>query len=241
MKSVIQKINFNILLLLAVFSAQFNIACARQFTPENTVFAFDLHDVVLKTDYTRAIKTGVNELPKLPALKLLANPWAISKMVETKKRYGVNEKFFEEMAGEYPEIADCKETILKLANYQNINAPMLKTIKELKQLGYKVYIFSNISTESLNYLKTNQPELMSLFDGVQNPNQENNFTRKPKSQAYLLFKEQLEKNGDQNKTVIFLDDNKNNIKTANNMGFIGIRYKSPEKFKSRLCRLGIKF
>ena len=57
-----------------------------QITPENTIFAFDLHDVVLKTQTYKATIDFIKKYPHLTAIKLIFKHGAIK---EIKKKLAI--------------------------------------------------------------------------------------------------------------------------------------------------------
>ena len=100
--------------------------------------------------------------------------------------------------------------------------------KEIKSKGFKVYILSDLSKESYEY-DINLSDIFQIADGAtysfevgSNKPNTNNFTT-------LLTKYDLIPN-----ESIFIDDNPNNIKTANELGIHGIVFKNLEQCKKEL-------
>ena len=84
-------------------------------------------------------------------------------------------------------IKKLKEPILKMVNCQNINQDVLELAHEIKDLGFRLYLLSNIGIQALNNLYKRHPHLNRLFDGFYVPSPDNNYIRKPSLLTISLF------------------------------------------------------
>ncbi len=108
-----------------------------------------------------------------------------------------------------------------------IKPESIEYLKYIKEKGYKVYLLSNISKEAYEYISSF--EFFKIIDGGTYSYQIN--ICKPQKDIYLdlLGKYDLSAN-----ETIFIDDNVNNIKTANNLGIHGIVFNELEQVKNEV-------
>ena len=121
---------------------------------------------------------------------------------------------------------DDYEKIKKVISKDNFykTLPLLKNnydyIKSLKNKGYNLYLLSNITKESYEYLKT-IIDIDSIFDGGVYSYQEN--ILKPSKEIFELIVSRYNLN--KNETIYFDDMNKN-IVAGNEFGIKSILFKS---------------
>ena len=205
------------------------------FNPDNTIFAFDLHDVLLFGDHNKMLKLFWYETP-ITILPIIINPVAMYKLVRLIKTKKIDELIFQGLAEHYPSIKSLENLFLQVNNCQKIDFKIIDLIKKLKDDGYKIYVLSNIGEKSLKYISQKEAEVFDLFDGYYTPSEKNSYVRKPKTEFYNGFKEYLVAQKDNNKNIIFIDDLKKNIKSANELGFHGIIFKSPDQLRKQLIK-----
>ena len=100
-------------------------------------------------------------------------------------------------------------------------------IKGLKESGYNVYYLSNYSKKAYEECKSSV-EFMEYTDGGVLSFQAG--MTKPNPDMYKLL---LDKYGLNPEETVFVDDTKENIDVANELGFVGIVYESYEQMMSQ--------
>lgn len=98
-------------------------------------------------------------------------------------------------------------------------------IQQCKQSGYGLYILSNWDKESINVYKQQQPEFFNLFDGIVISGEEGLIKPDP-----LFFKKLLDRYNLDPATTVFIDDQKENIESAQTLGLFGIHCTSKGAF-----------
>lgn len=109
-------------------------------------------------------------------------------------------------------------------NYSYVDNRVLDLIKELKDQKYNVYLLSNINAHTVDAIKSSG--IFDIVDGYVLSYIEHQV--KPYISIYktLIDRYNLKVN-----ECLFIDDNENNIKTANKLGMIGKLVK-PDNYKS---------
>lgn len=104
----------------------------------------------------------------------------------------------------------------------------LEYIKKLKAMGYKIYLLTNITEDSYNYIN-NVINIEAVFDGGIYSYQEH--VIKPNPTIYNLFIDRFKLNKEE---TIFFDDKEKNIIAAHNAGIRGIVFNSIDDIKNNL-------
>jgi len=228
---------YALLLMLCTLGAQ--VEMARPYTPSNTVFFFDLHDVILKPDTGNRIKIALKN--PIGALRLGA-------YVMTNKHLANGEQLQVELERK----GDKKQAqvIRKLSAAYKVDKDVFALLQTLKAKGYTLCMASNIGAGHLNDLlddqhprnKVKQPEhitlrdVFALFDDLIFVDYESqDVIKKPDPRYYALIHDRCE----QFKNIIFVDDNKKNIGAAHACGLHGIRFTSAHKLSNDLKTIGI--
>lgn len=95
-------------------------------------------------------------------------------------------------------------------------------IKDLKQFGYKVYILSNIPEDDTKYLRS-----CGVFDNIDGGVFSYEYKKiKPDPEIFNIL---LEKYNLKASECLFLDDRKDNVESASNLGFETIEVKDSSK------------
>lgn len=119
----------------------------------------------------------------------------------------------------YPDMLE--ETNIVLQNWLQLMKPMQESIAFMKQVkddGYGVYILSNISQDSADFLKKTQ-RFFSLADGAVLSYEEK--INKPDPHIYEVLLQRYELNAGE---LLYLDDNVENVRQAEKMGIQGILF-----------------
>jgi putative hydrolase of the HAD superfamily len=101
---------------------------------------------------------------------------------------------------------------------------------ELKQRGYKIYILSNLATESYEFVK--KLDFFQKIDGGVFSTFEN--ACKPEEKLYRVLLERYNLNADE---CVFLDDKPENIEVAEKLGINGIVFTDFGTAKQQLEKL----
>lgn len=109
-----------------------------------------------------------------------------------------------------------------------------KIIEELKQQGYKLGLLSIHAKEWVEYMDKIY-DYHKLFDAISYSCTDN--ISKPDRKAYegLLIKLKAKPS-----ESLFIDDNPNFVKAAENVGIKGIVFKNPQQLRNALIKLNIK-
>ena len=216
------------------------IAKIGKVTPENTVFLFDLHHVVLQGDKTERLKQIWN-LPRKGSLGyLLINPWFIREVYKMyKDDHRCYEHYILQLTQKYPALEPYRLQLLDIGNTHDPNDDVLETLKRLKRKGFKLFVFSNIGSQTYAILQEELPELFSLFEDARICSAENNYTSKPSKIAYHEALEMLRSHGiDTKKTkIIFFDDKKGNLKPAKQLGIHALWFNNPYQLRKELRQI----
>ena len=129
-----------------------------------------------------------------------------------------------------PDFEDIKYILSKdnLSITYPLMSENLDYIKELKTNGYKLYLLTNITEDSYNYINT-IIDINSIFDGGIYSYQEHVIKPNPNIYNLLIDKFKLSK-----KETIFFDDKEKNIIAACNVCINGIVFNSINDIKNNL-------
>lgn len=209
------------------------------FTPANTTICFDLHDVVLKRNHFKRFKISLANL--ITSLKLAFN--------NTSRKGCVNGEEYAlrlRRRGFHQEA----ELVRQWAAAYEVNPEVLKIINTLKGLGYTVCIASNIGDQHLNDLinpeQLGDPavdqkqkdirEALDVFDELLSVNYTNDMVIAKPQPAYFNM---LQMRYGLYRQILFIDDNQQNIQTAQRCGLQALHFTSAEQLLKDLKELGI--
>ncbi len=142
-----------------------------------------------------------------------------------------NSELIEYLVKENQKYKDEIKQILSKENLKYMLPPkqeMIEYYKSLKQKGYKIYLCSNITKDTYNYIKDSF-EIIQLADGGVFSCFEN--ISKPNVEIYQKLIEKY--NLDIEKSIL-IDDTKRNITSANDIGLKGILFNNIEDIKEIL-------
>lgn len=204
-------------------------------SPEKFIFAFDLHDVILRLNLSQ-IANALIQIPFTDLLFLLLRPNTYYYLYNLAFKKIWVDQIYDELIFKYPNFVSLKPFFINLINAQKIDPHMVQIIKKLKKLGYSSYILSNIWQPAFQDFQKTHPELFDLFEGYYVPTKIGQYLHKPKLDFYLNFKKYiLEKEKD--KKIIFIDESFKNTKESIAAGFYGILFKSPEQLSAILKKI----
>lgn len=117
-----------------------------------------------------------------------------------------------------------------------INGEIIGTVSLINQIaekGYPLYALTNWSSETFP-LVVNDYEFFKLFKGIVVSGDEK--MAKPDSKFYKVL---IERYQIRPESTLFIDDNKDNVEAANQLGFHTVHFHSPEELEAELKRLSI--
>ena len=117
-----------------------------------------------------------------------------------------------------------------IVQYADPNRPLWKMMEEIRAKNHcKIFLLTNIDSQSLELLQQRYNSIFSLFDGVVASCSVG--LRKPNKEIYchLLSEYDLDPN-----LSVFIDDQKENLLAAKKVGIQGIQYKSIAQCKKQL-------
>lgn len=124
--------------------------------------------------------------------------------------------------------------VLELVNSPRvINQNVISIIKNLKEKGYRLGIFSNFTKSGAQFIKNNSL-ITSLFDTIVISSEI--ALAKPNHDAYKYLINKLDLPPQE---IIFIDDSQINIDAAENIGIKSILFKNSPILKKQLSKIGI--
>jgi len=142
-----------------------------------------------------------------------------------------NSELIEQLVRENLEYKNEIELILSKDSLKYMLPPKQEVIeyyKSLKRKGYKIFLCSNITKDTYNYVKDNF-EIIQIADGGVFSCFEN--ISKPNPEIYYRL---IEKYNLEIEKSILIDDTKRNVMSANDIGLSGILFNNIEDIKEFL-------
>ncbi len=200
----------------------------------DTIVAFDLHSVILKPDWKEIGRILWKWPHKFYLLSCAFRMKFIWKCLTLLFQEPTDEEYFALFQEYCPTLLPL---IIDLFNSFKPMNDMVCILKELKTKGYELHIVSNVGPRRFKALKKHLPQVINLFDRVKiNNGDVHHLIKKPSPE---FFRDYIRDNNPENKQIIFIDDNKHNIKAASGFGIIGIRFTSANQLCKSLKQLGI--
>ncbi len=205
-------------------------------TPQTTIIAFDLHNVVFKKQTRKIVMQGIRLLPQ-GTWRYTFSPRLWYRFYKIRSQSDVAEDIFQKMSLEYPGLARFRGDFIRLTNAQRPIPAVMNMIKGLKERGFSLYILSNIGQDTFQELSEVFPELQEYFNGAYTATAENNYVHKPHPEFYEGFKQFVNNDGHEGKQIVFIDDLKKNLSAAARCNIAGIHFTSPKKLQRILQNL----
>ena len=200
--------------------------------PHIDIIFFDLGNVLVHVYPERAVDKIALELG-LPPLAV-QDLWQEKGPLFTKLERGLIQpgQFVSELFdGKW---RDKKETALAaFASIFELNHSVVAVAKRLAK-NYRLSIISNTNEIHFNKIVTDYPEMIKLFESPITSNKVGSI--KPEPEIYLAALEQLKCRPQES---LFIDDKKENILAARDIGMVGIHYSTCNQLKDELEKLNI--
>ncbi len=214
-----------------------NIKKAEPLTPANTIILFDLHGVVFKHDYKKMLATFWHSPQKWSLMKDMLDPCLIWDMLKLLYRRPIPESFFMHLAHDYKKVKDVLPLLVRIANCQRVNWPIVALIKQLKKQGYECALLSNIGQRIYLDLQPHHKDVFHLFDHIMVATPETHYISKPNPKIYERFIKEINIH---NKHIVMIDDKHKNLRGGLLFGIIGILFTNTSELSKKLTSLGIQ-
>lgn len=213
-----------------------------------TIFLWDIHDVILEKHWGKIFLQALKYNQKWQLITHLKPRlfWDLNKFAwyHLFKGSCTDEFLYLIKKNNNPYLAKCFKICV---NYQQPIKGTIQIIRELSDLGYTHYVGSNIGHNTFQALidKNENPHVEHIFSHFNlvspqvvpyDPLRPKGLIRKPNPQFFHSFLERNNINLDEC-NVIFIDNNKKNIKIARSLGFIGIHFKTPDQLRKDLHKI----
>lgn len=207
------------------------------------IVLWDLHQVVLDRSMSDTAKTliSTNMLRGISKLNWTQLKDLVYLFLENLVREKSGEDYiYIAKKSDNPALADA---IIAIANAQRIMPGMQSIIKELDQLKVEQHVGSNIGRNAFDQLikHPNFEPIFSYMNLKKSQVVEYNQELPIQKPNPLFFRQYLDKNrlNPQKTRIIFIDDRKQNIDAARQLGLIGIHFKDANQLRKDLRELGI--
>ncbi|MGD9637885.1 MAG: HAD family hydrolase [Alphaproteobacteria bacterium] len=107
-------------------------------------------------------------------------------------------------------------------------SPSVNVLKNLKNKGYPLYGLTNWSHETIGYAKNRFP-FLNLLDGIVVSGEEK--VSKPDNEIFEILLKRYQLNPNE---TLFIDDNGDNIKTADKLGFDTIWFQNSDQLETEI-------
>ncbi len=216
----------------------------KNFTPQETVVALDLHDVVLDLSIRKVISTLYGFLVSNPShtLTLPINPlcWLRIYHILHDTPWAAEAIYDQLTARYYPGLAHSKTAFLHLCNPYDLNPHMAELINKLKKNNYRLAVCSNAGEQVFNASRQQYQGFFDKFDVI-GLSAAPDYLRKPNQEFFEAFKQKCHQElGQEELLFYFFDDKLKNAEAAKKAGMVGFVFKEPQRFKSDLLAHGIK-
>ncbi len=206
--------------------------------PENAKVVFDLHDVIIKWNRSwHLIKEHTFKKDNMLLPLYLFNIPLVIRVGSLLSR-GANGAEYTQLL-EQQKKSSAAQLIRNIAAEQNHIPGTVYIMQELKKAGYAIDLASNIGKRHLSDLqsKPEHDKVFELFDNL--------FVvdyaivpviKKPDGRYFQLYNQTFNK---EHKSVIFVDNDINNVRAAVQAGMVGIHFKHAQQLLLALQSLGV--
>jgi len=205
------------------------------YQPENTIIAFDIHDVIAHTDIYGMCNRAVNFEKKQEVLLRMFQIQFLKKLVSSMWKQLTFQNILPICDKYNPALS---ELMLDMATEQALKPEVVEILKKLKAAGYTLHIVSNIERRSLDVLKIKYPDVFDVFTVEYIPythhQKSGKLIRKP---DHKFFNDYLMTCVPEGHHVIFVDDLPKNIAGAAACGMHALMFINATELKYALEKL----
>jgi putative hydrolase of the HAD superfamily len=195
-----------------------------------SAFIFDLGKVLVDFDYSIAARKIAARCCKAPN-DLHAFLAASPLLVDYESGLLTRADFFTAVSKHIAYLGDLNEFGGHFADIFSEIAPMIELHAELRQRGFKTYIFSNTNDLAIEHIRRNFPFFQN-FDGYIFSYEVGSM--KPRPPIYEAMEAMAGKRG---ADLIYLDDRAENIVAGKERGWRAILHETPEKTRAAVTSL----
>jgi len=198
---------------------------------------FDLGDVIVELDYSNFYKKVASESPQRenPITPKMLEFFRQSDLYHQGK---MNDNEFYKLACDIFQVCMLDQPEFYKAFNSIVSHPipevveLLKKLKEIKK--YKLIALSNVNASHWNYILTKNWKFLEYFDELILSFQVHMTKPDPK-----IFKYAIKKAKCKPKEIVFIDDGFNNMRSAKELGIIGIHYTNVKELIKEFEKLKI--
>lgn len=195
----------------------------RDISPTNTIILFDLHGVLFKSDTLAMIKLIILSPCAGQIFLHLINPFFLYDVFQLYCHVYITEYYILYLCKKYDSLQPCMPLLLRVANQQIPAWKTIALVRQLKERGYTLHLFSNIGEHLFADLHEQYPDIFSLFDAISIGSKENNYRGKPHPTVFYNY---IITHPAHDKQRLLIDDRARNIAFARAFNIAGIRYRS---------------
>ncbi len=192
-------------------------------SPENTIIIFDLHGVIFKSDVAGMINLILFSPCAGRLIIQCFNPFFLYDAFQLRRNLYIAEYLILFLGTKYESLQPCLPLFLRAANLQIPAWKTIDIVRQLKERGYTVHLFSNIGESLFADLQEQHPEIFSLFDAITTGSKENKYKGKPHPAVFYNY---IVNHPSHGKQRLLIDDKARNIAFARAFNIAGIRYRS---------------
>jgi glucose-1-phosphatase len=194
------------------------------------VFIFDLGKVLVDFDYSIAARKLAARSAKSP-VDLHAFLGASPLLLDYESGLLTREGFFKAISSHIAYAGDLEEFGGYFADIFSEIPPMISLHAELRQRGFKTYIFSNTNDLAIEHIRRNFPFFQN-FDGYLYSYEVGAMKPQPK-----IYEAMESLSGQRGADLIYIDDRPENIAAGKERGWRAILHETPEKTRAAVTSL----
>jgi FMN phosphatase YigB (HAD superfamily) len=197
----------------------------------NDVVVFDLGKVLVDFDYSiaaRRIAARSTQPPENLQVFLGSSPL----LVQYETGLLTRQDFFDQVRKATGFLGNIKEFGEMFADIFTAIPPMIELQAELRQSGFKTYIFSNTNDLAIEHIRRNFPFFKNLDGYILSYEVK---AMKPEETIYEALEAMAGKRGAE---IVYIDDRPENVDTGKARGWRTVLHESPEKSRAALKSFG---
>jgi glucose-1-phosphatase len=201
-------------------------------TASSKVVAFDLGKVLVDFDYSIAArKIAARSTKPLDDLVVLLSTSPL--IVQYECGQVTRQEFYEKVRAAAGFQGTLEEFGGYFADIFTEIPPMIALQAELRQRGFRTYIFSNTNDLAVEHVDKNFP-FFKNFDGYIYSNEVG--AMKPDAKIYAALEQMCGRNGSD---IVYLDDRAENVAGGAARGWQAILHETPDKSRAAIEKLGL--
>lgn len=217
------------LMILLFSTAAQSAEQSYQFTPQNTVIVFDIHNVIVQFSPLKALKAFIN---------------SNCKQIMTNNVFKYLFKNQKAQSAEGVLLTDDldRNQALEILNPHTPITGTVQIMQDLVAQGYRLFGCSNIGQHSYAHLQQQYPDVFKHLQNCYTSSATQNYIKKSNPQFFLNTVQMIQNQIAMEPTnFIFIDDSRSNLKlaTKTDQRFVPVLFKSPAQLRSQLRKLNI--